>query len=61
MDVRLQSLIDATADETRARAARIADAWRIYEGDRKHALTDPDPDEIRLNLAGLIVDSQSGQ
>lgn len=58
MDPRIQALIDAAGDETRARAARIAEAWRIYEGDRRRNFKDErDPDEIRLNLAGLIVDT----
>lgn len=59
MDVRVAHLIELHEDAERARARDIHRAWDVYEGAKKREPLDPrrDSDEIRLNLAGLIVDA----
>lgn len=56
----LDALLDATADADRRRWQRIHRAWSIYRGDQPKPLRvlpgEPD-DNIRLNLAGLVVDT----
>lgn len=58
MDPRVAHLIAQHEDAERTRARAIHRAWEVYEGARRHE-QDPhrDEDEIRLNLAGLIVDA----
>lgn len=56
----LDELLQATADADRTRHERIHRAWQIYRGDQPKPLRvipgEPD-DNIRLNLAGLVVDT----
>lgn len=56
----LDQILEATADADRRRQERIHRAWQIYRGDQPKPLRvlpgEPD-DNIRLNLAGLVVDT----
>jgi hypothetical protein len=58
--VSLDALLMATAEADRQRHLRIHRAWQIYRGDQPKPLRvlpgEPD-DNIRLNLAGLVVDT----
>lgn len=54
MDDHVAQLIAQSEDDERARAQAIARAWQVYEGAPRPSA---DSDEIRLNLAGLIVDT----
>jgi hypothetical protein len=58
--VAIEDVLLATADADRRRHERIHRAWQIYRGDQPKPLRvlpgEPD-DNIRLNLAGLVVDT----
>ena len=56
----LDAILQATADRDRRRAQRVHRAWQMYRGDQPKPLRvlpgEPD-DNIRINLAGLVVDT----
>jgi hypothetical protein len=58
--VALDAYLQATAEADRRRHQRIHRAWQIYRGDQPKPLRvlpgEPD-DNIRINLAGLVVDT----
>ena len=58
--VSLDAYLQATDESDRARLAHIHRAWQIYRGDQPKPLRvlpgEPD-DNVRLNLAGLVVDT----
>lgn len=59
MDAALIDRIAAREEAHRHRSEAIHRAWRAYEGERpdRARADERAPDEIRLNLAGLIVDA----
>lgn len=59
VDTTLATRIDTAVEQHRARAHTIHRSWRAYEGEKPERIRGDDTptDEIRLNLAGLIVDT----